>query len=165
MRTIICDTTPLILLAKLNLLALFCSHSNISVPFEVAQEATARNDLADAVEIQKLIAAKKIHLKKAQPQQAARFYKDWGLGKGESAALALALSEKTMVVTDDFAAMRVARAMQLAFTTTPMILVQMCRQGLLSKPFAQAKLTELQKHAWIDPKILNQVKNILEGGL
>ncbi len=165
MKTILLDAAPLILLAKLNLLDALYERFRIVIPLEVAAESTVRKDLADAIYIQKLIMEKRIHTKKVSPSRVLHIHKEWGLGMGESAMLALAQSELIVMVTDDFAAMRVAKTMRLIFTTTPMIIVELRNQNILSLELARAKLAELQKHAWISPQILNRVKLVLEGGI
>ena len=164
MELVIADATPLILSAKLALLDLLCARFNIVVPVEVASEATRRKDLTDARYIQKLIDEKRIRIKKVNPRQASYLQKQWGLGKGESEMLALALKKRAVIVSDDFAAIRVAKALELRFTTTPMMIVELQRQDSISMELARAKLMELEKHAWISSKILNRVREILEGG-
>jgi DNA-binding IclR family transcriptional regulator len=67
-------------------------------------------------------------------------------------------------MTDDFAAIRVAKALRLPFTTTPRMLVEFQRQNLLSLDLARAKLFELKTHAWINPAVVARMVSILEGG-
>ena len=76
----------------------------------------------------------------------------------------MAQKVQAVVMSDDFAAIRVANALQLRFTTTPMMIVELQRQDLISMKLAHAKLVELEKHAWISSQILNRVREILEGG-
>ncbi len=164
MKILIADTAPLILLAKLTLLDVLCRRFNVVIPLEVASEATRRQELADAKYIQKLVEDKNIHLKKVDPHQSAFLKNEWGLGRGESEVLALAMREQAMVVTDDFAAMRATKAMGLRFTTTPRLLIGLQRENYISLELARAKLSELEKHAWISPGIINHMKKVLEGG-
>ncbi len=165
MKLIIADATPLILLAKLTLLNVVCERLKLAVPVEVALEATHRQDLADARYIHKLIEEKRIQVRKTNSRQASQFRKQWGLGKGESEVLALALQEHAVMVSDDFAAIRVAKALQLKFTTTPLIIIELERQKLISMNMARAKLTELKNHAWVSLQVLAGAKEILEGGI
>ena len=165
MELIIADATPLILLAKLTLLDVLCDRLKMVVPMEVAKEATHRQDLADAGYIQKLIAKKRIQTRKANSRQTSQIRKQWGLGKGEAEVITLALKEQAVMMSDDFAAIRVAKTMQLKFTTTPLMIIELQRQNLISMNMARAKLVELKNHAWISSQILARAKEILEGGV
>lgn len=164
MKLIIADATPLILMAKLDLLNVFCDHFNVAISSTVALEATCRDNLADARYIQKLIDDRRIQVKGTDFRNTSTLQKQWGIGKGEAEILTLALSEQAVIITDDFAVIRVAKTMSLKFTTTPMMIVELQRQKLLSMELARSKLTELDRHAWINPQILNRVKQILQEG-
>ena len=69
------------------------------------------------------------------------------------------------MMSDDFAAIRVAKTMQLKFTTTPLMIIELQRQNLISMNMARAKLVELKNQAWISSQILARAKEILEGGV
>lgn len=164
MEPIIADATPLILLAKLTLLDVLCDRLKMVIPMEVAKEATHRQDLADARYIQKLIDEKRIQIRRANARQTSQIRRQWGLGKGEAEALTLALKEQAVIMSDDFAAIRVGKAMHLKFTTTPLMIVELERQNLISRDMARAKLVELKKHAWVSSQVLARAKEILEEG-
>lgn len=164
MKLIIADATPLILLAKLSLLDVLCEQFRLIVPPAVALEATERQELADARYIQKLIDEGCLKIEKADHKKSSALEKEWGIGKGEAAVLVLAAVEHGVVMTDDFAAIRVAKALRLPFITTPRMLVEFQKQNLLSLDLARAKLIEFKKHAWISPAIIAKMTDILEGG-
>jgi predicted nucleic acid-binding protein len=164
MKRIIADSTPLILLAKLALLDILCDRFSVVVPAEVALEATRRQDLADARYIQVLVDGGRLKVNRGDPRHSTLLGKQWGIGKGEAAVLALAKAEEAVLMTDDFAAMRVARVLRLPFTTTPRMIVEFQKQGLISLDAARAKLVELERHAWIGAPVLARMREILEGG-
>ena len=164
MKILVADTAPLIFLAKLTLLDALCERVSVIVPSEVAEEATERQELPDAVYIRKLIDLKKIAIASVPARSVAVFQKQWGLGRGESAALLLAQAKPTAILTDDYAAMRVAKTLRLSFVTTPLLIVEMKKQGLISAELALAKLERLAEHAWLSPDVLAAARNLLKGG-
>lgn len=161
MKTIISDTSPLILFAKLDLLDILCRRFRVKIPQEVSLEATFHKNLPDARIIQGLIDTKRIEIKKISSTRITAFEKEWGLGKGESAVILLALAQQSVIVTDDYSAMRVAKIFQCSFVTTPVLIVEMCHQNILSVDLAEAKLDALKDYAWISSEILDSVKSSL----
>jgi len=164
MNILVADTAPLIFLTKLTLLDVLCDHVSIIVSPEVFLEATKRQDLPDAVYIQTLIDDKRISVEHAPSKSVTTFQKHWGLGIGESSALLLAQTRHLTILTDDYPAMRVAKALRLSFTTTPLIIVEMKKQELISFELAKAKLDRLQDYAWLSPDILAAAQTLLKGG-
>lgn len=164
MKILIADTAPLIFLAKLTLLDVLCERVSLIVPLEVADEATKRQELPDAVYIQKLIDEKRIVVARVAAKSAAAFQGKWGLGRGESAGLLLAQARRIAILTDDYPAMRVAKALRLSFVTTPLLIVEMKKQGMITLELAKAKLDGLQEHAWLSPDILAAAHSLLAGG-
>jgi predicted nucleic acid-binding protein len=164
MNILVADTAPLIFLAKLTLLDVLCERISILVPSEVAHEATRRQELPDAMYIQKLIDDKRISIEHASSKGVAAFQKLWGLGSGESAALLLAESKQLTILTDDYPAMRVAKALRLSFVTTPLMIVEMNKQKLITFELARAKLDRLQEYAWLSPDVLVAAQILLKGG-
>lgn len=165
MNLIIVDSAPLILLAKLSLLDRVGHRFFLVVPSEVAHETTCRQDLPDARYIQELIKEGYLHVEKTNHQRTVNFQKEWDVGAGEASALVLAIEKKGVVMTDDFAAMRVAKVLRIPFVTTIDILLELHRHKFISRNLTLAKLSELKKHAWISPHyIATAIKKIEEGG-
>ena len=161
MKTIISDTSPLIFLAKLGLLNELCDRFRIEIPQEVSLEATSRKEFPDARTIQALIDTNRIRVKKISSIEITAFQKEWGLGKGEAAAILLTLSRKSVIITDDYSAMRVAKIFHCSFVTTPVLISELCDQKILSIELALAKLAALKDYAWISPEILEDIKKSL----
>jgi predicted nucleic acid-binding protein len=165
MNLIIVDSAPLILLAKLSLLDRVGHRFHLIVPSEVALETTCRQDLPDARYIQELIKEGYLNVEKPRHQQTVKFQNEWNVGGGEAAALVLAIEKKGVVMTDDYAAMRVAKVLRIPFVTTIDILLELHRHKLMSRNLTLAKLLELKKHAWISPFYISMaIKKIEEGG-
>ncbi len=164
MKILVADTAPLIFLAKLTLLEALCERISIIVPMEVADEATQRQDLPDAAYIRKFIKEKRIVVERVASKTVAAFQRQWALGRGESSALLLAQAMQVTILTDDYAAMRVAKVLRLSFVTTPLLIVEMKKQGLITLELARAKLDRLREYAWLSAEIVASAQNLLKGG-
>lgn len=164
MKILVADTAPLIFLAKLTLLDVLCERISLVIPMEVADEATRRQDLPDAAYIQRFIEEKRIVVERVRSKTVVAFQKQWALGLGESSALLLAQAKHITILTDDYAAMRVAKVLRLSFLTTPLLIVEMKKQGLIELELAQAKLDRLRELAWVNPEILAAAHGLLKGG-
>ena len=164
MMILVADAAPLIFLAKLSLLESLAERLSVIVPIEVAQEATERQDLPDAAYIRRLIETRRLTVKSSSGGAVKAFQKKWGLGRGESAALVLSEKLDATLLTDDYAAMRVAKVLDVGFVTTPFLIVQMQREGLLDRPLARAKLEHLEELAWPSAEVLDAAKKLLEKG-
>ncbi len=155
MKRVIVDSAPLILLTKLGLLDEAQKWFRLVIPQEVAEETTFRRDLPDARVIHEYILKGILHVEKCPKRQAAQLSQKWNLGTGEAAVLVMAIEKKAVVLTDDYAAMRVAKAYQVPFVTTVDVLVELHYKKALNRELARSKLMELQKHAWISPRFID----------
>src|SRR5258706_4300503 len=164
MMILVADAAPLIFLAKLSLLESLAKRLSVIVPAEVAQEATERQDLPDAAYIRTLIETRRLIVKLSPGGAVKAFQKKWGLVRGESAALVLSEKMDATLLTDDYAALRVAKVLGVAFVTTPFSIVQMQRVGLLDPTLARAKLERLEELAWLSADVLNAAKHLLDKG-
>jgi predicted nucleic acid-binding protein len=164
MRTIVVDSAPLILMSKLSLLDIFCGNFHALVPPEVVTETTRRHELMDAKEIARFLKEGRLEVKSAAPQKLKALALDLGLEGGEAAALALAMEEGAVMMSDDYMAMRAAKFLRVKFVTTPDVIIEFHRGEFLKFDSARAKLSELKKHAWISPAVLRKAFEVLEGG-
>ena len=103
MTSIVFDTSPLIFLAKLDLLELLARDTSLFIPDQVWREATAKPGLPDAVYLERMVREKRVIVagKIAPPLPEDR--RSLALGVGEAAALGWALEKKSPVATDDLA--------------------------------------------------------------
>lgn len=150
-RTIISDTSCLIILSKIGELELLEKvYGQITTTVEIAQEFGEK--LPDWIEI--------VHVKDILRQQLLEMQID----KGESSAIALALeiSESTLIL-DDYKARKVAEKLGLSFTGTIGVIIKAKLSGKIEsiKPII-LKIketdfrisTELEKQALIEAKEL-----------
>ena len=88
---------------------------------------------------------------------------DFGLGRGESEAIVLALAEKAQVLgIDDKNGINACKLLGIAFTTAIGILVRMREKQLLSTGEALVKLGTLATHGRYTQSILDDARRKLE---
>jgi|SRR3989338_1040655 len=115
---IVCNATPLIRFGKINRLDLLRDiFSKVIIPSAVKEEVLVENK-PDSVIIEKAIDSKWI--KVVNPKKIL----DFGLGKGESAAICLAKEKNKSLIIDDAIAIKLAKALKLSvLRTTSVILI------------------------------------------
>jgi len=127
---VVCNTSPLLVLAKIQRLGLLTQlYARLVIPEAVLDEIGAKADDA-AAQIQALVATLPGTVQRATPQTLAGLPVD--LGPGEREAIALALETAAdLVVLDDQAGRRLARARGLQVTGTVGVLIEARSRGLL----------------------------------
>ena len=128
--TVVWNTSPLLVLAKIQRLGLLTQlYARLVIPGAVVDEVGAKVDAA-AAQIQALVATPRVTVQRATPQTLAGLPVD--LGPGEREAIALALETAAdLVVLDDQAGRRLARARGLQVTGTVGVLIEARSRGLL----------------------------------
>ena len=152
---IVADSSALILLAKCNLLDIFCDLFEIIVPKAVRIEVASDNLVKiypDAVLISELISKGAI---KVQIPGNERSPWPISLHKGEKEALLLAIKlGKTLFATDDGKAIKAARFFNVPFIITPKIVVELFRLQKISFKTARESLEKLAKIGRYSPEII-----------
>ena len=146
-ETWVVDSSPFIVLAKLGELGLLTAFaSKIVVPEQVAVEVLA----GPADEASRALASGGFERRLvAVPNDIAA----WGLGLGESAAIAAALELGTVLLVDDLAARRCARTLGLRVIGTLGVALRAKKQGLI--PSATPLLMRLRDAGlYLDDEIL-----------
>lgn len=127
---VVCNTSPLLVLAKIQRLGLLTQlYARLVIPRAVLEEIGAKADDA-AAQIQALVATPPVTVQRATPQTLAVLPVDLGAGEREAIALALETAAD-LVVLDDQAGRRLARAHGLQVTGTVGVLVEARARGLL----------------------------------
>jgi hypothetical protein len=126
--TVVLDTSPLILLAKIEQLELLTAlYDTILIPWSVLDKVKARRR-ADTRAVLCWCDERSISVLRASERYVHTLPKE--LGAGERAALALAMErDAELVVLDDQEGRRLARARGLAVTGTIGVLVEARAQG------------------------------------
>ena len=127
---VVWNTSPLLVLAKIQRLDLLTQlYARLVIPEAVLAEIGAKADDA-AAQIQALVATPRVTVPRATPQTLAGLPVDLGAGEREAIALALETAAD-LVVLDDQAGRRLARARGLPVTGTVGVLVEARARGLL----------------------------------
>jgi len=143
---IVLDASTLILLAKSDLLPLLAEKTQIEIPPEVQQEATARRELYDARMIEGMLRTGKIQVSKSvRLERRRKIQVDFGLEAGEAAALLLAKENDQPLGTDDGPAIKAAKIMGIPFFTAIHVLLELHEKGRMDDKAALVKLDILQK--------------------
>jgi uncharacterized protein len=128
--TVVCNTSPLLVLAKIQRLGLLTQlYARLVIPGAVVDEVGAKADDA-AAQIQALVATPPVTVQRATPPTLAGLPVDLGPGEREAIALALEIAAD-LVVLDDQVGRRLARARGLQVTGTVGVLVEARSRGLL----------------------------------
>ena len=166
---IVFDASTLILIAKVELLDLFLASVSlpVAIPAEVEKECCGSKKALDAVIIQKALDELRIKSVVVKNRRlVAKLQADFSLGRGESEAIALALSEKAKVVgIDDKNGINACKLLGVAFTTAVGILIRSREKGLLEETDALEKLSSLAKHGRYKDSIIEDARGRLEAKL
>jgi predicted nucleic acid-binding protein len=163
----VADASPLILLAKVELLETFLDDfpGEVLIPPHVQVECCENKDTFDAQLISRLIKEKRIVIRKLKTQAVAQqLRKEFNLGKGEAEAVALAQATKSdLVFIEDKKGVDACKILRLPFTGVLGILLRMREKGVIVKEEALRKLEILQKSGRYKSVIIADVKRRLEG--
>ncbi len=139
--TVVCDTSPLLVLANLQRLDLLTQlYPRLVLPGAVVDEVGVKADAA-AAQIQALLMSPQVTIQRATPPTLAGLPGDLGAGEREAIALAVETAA-TLVLLDDQVGRRVARAWGLRVTGTIGVLVEARTRGLL--PALRPELARLR---------------------
>jgi predicted nucleic acid-binding protein len=163
---VVSDASPLILLAKADLLEAFLGEfpERVLIPPQVQIECCENKDTFDAQLIARLIKERHIAVRKLKnPAIAAQIRKEFNLGKGEAEAIALAQTTiAKLILIEDRNGMNACKILRLPFTGVLGILVRMHEKGLVSTEEAVRKLDLLERYGRYKADIIADVRRRLE---
>jgi predicted nucleic acid-binding protein len=163
---LIFDASTLILIAKTETLDCILGgvELEVAIPLEVEKECCSVKKSLDALMIQKALDESKITVVAVKNRKlVAKLQGDFGLGRGEAEAIALALAEKGRIVgIDDKNGINACKLLGVAFTTAMGILVRMHEKRLLTTNEALVKLETLATHGRYKQSILEDARQKLE---
>src|ERR1035441_5388582 len=130
---------------------------------EVEKECCGVKKSLDALMIQKTLDESRIIVIAVKDRKlVTKLQGDFGLGRGEAEAIALALAEKARIVgIDDKNGINACKLLGIPFTTAIAILVRMRGKGLLSTSEALAKLAALATHGRYKKSIMEDARRKL----
>ena len=163
---VVSDASPLILLAKIDLLEAFIGEfpERVLIPPQVQTECCATKDTFDAQLIARLIKERHIVVRKLKsPGVAAKIRKEFNLGKGEAEVIALAQTiTAKLILIEDRNGMNACKILKLPFTGVLGILVRMHEKKLVSTEEAVRKLDLLERYGRYKADIIADVRRRLE---
>lgn len=145
---IVCNTSPLILLAKVHRLEILAQlYDEVIIPVSVLDEVEARPG-EEARQVRVLLQSQNFRLRKAAKRTLDRLLLDLGVGEREAIALASEITAD-LVILDDQQGRRVAREKGLSVTGTLGILIEARERGII--PSVRCELDRLiEAGMWID---------------
>jgi predicted nucleic acid-binding protein len=159
------DASTLILIAKTETLDPFLRsvELEVAIPLEVEKECCGVKKSLDALMIQKALNESRIRVISVKDRKlVTKLQGDFGLGRGEAAAIVLALAEKAQVLgIDDKNGINACKLLSVVFTTAIGILVRMHEKRLLTTSESLVKLEGLAKHGRYKRLILEDARRKL----
>jgi len=160
------DASPLILLAKCELLEMFLDGlvETLMIPPHVQVECCGSKDTFDAQLIGRLISEKRIIVRRVGNRTlATRIRREFNLGRGEAEAIALAQSMGSqLVIMEDRNGVNACKVLKLPFTGVLGILLRMHEKKSITAEESLQKLDVLRKYGRYKPEIVSDVRRLLE---
>lgn len=152
---VICNTSPLILLAKIGRLDLLTQlYEEVIIPSSVLDEVGAKPG-KEVGEIQTLLQSQKLRLRKLKKQPLEGLPEDLGVGEQETIALALE-TKADLVILDDRHGRRIARERGLLITGTVGVLVEARDRKVI--PSVRHEIDRLiEAGMWIDEVFYHRI--------
>lgn len=163
---LIFDASTLILLAKSELLDIFLGglSQKVAIPRQVERECCKAKKTLDSLVIQRAINEGRIAVVEAKDSKLIRrLEEDFGLGSGESEAIALAATVGArLLAIDDKNEINACKFLGIPFATAIHIFVGCWEKQLLSREDALARVALLERYGRYKKSILDDVKAKLE---
>jgi predicted nucleic acid-binding protein len=165
---VLCDAGPLIILGKLNRLEVLAElYGEVRIPRPVYDEVVTSGlakGASDAMTVRLIIQRRKWPVVNVPQAALASYTPSVILDAGERAVLALAQTMRhPLVLIDDEVARSEARRLGLPLRGTLGILVQACREKILSLSLTEILIHEIsiRRDIWVSGKLCEQVLNEL----
>ena len=137
----ITNTSPLIYLSRIGRLDLFRQYREVLIPEKVLEEIEAgrKRGHPEALDVRRLV-----RTGHARVVRVPKVRREWNLGPGETAAIALALRERVdEIVIDDRAAIAIAKFLGLRPVSIPFLLLRDRKKGQTRQQAFEAALRRL----------------------
>lgn len=168
MTLVICDSSSLILISKLEILDLLIKvFKKILIPKAVHIESVEQGKKLkkiDAFLIERRINEGKIIIENIENiVEKEKFMEDFNLHEGEAEALIL-YSEKNadLFVTDDYRTLKVCRILEIKYFTTPLFIIRCFEMKKLSKNIAILKFEKLEEFGWYNEENIVEFKKKID---
>lgn len=143
MRLIVADVSSLILLAKCSLLSTYAERVRLLAPRRVFEEAASAGLREEHPDAEMIARCEKNGLLQIESVRSRRRL-PLALAKGEADAIRLFLEkEADLLLSDDARAIKTCRLLDLPFTTTPRVVVDLARARVIETAAARRALEKL----------------------
>ena len=156
---IISNSSPLILLAKVNKLSILEKlYRRISIPYEVYNEAVIKGkkeNYSDAALLEDYLNKSifVINLTTEHKEEAEKLKKI--IGSGESEAIVLCLQEKAkLLLVDNLEPRKIAQIKGIKCRSTPGILLEALKNKIMTFDEYKSAIKELSKYAWLSGDVV-----------
>ena len=156
---VVFDASTLILLAKIDILQLVLNQYTGVIPVIVKEEILYKEAIDTKLIIQQIKEGNLIVNKNPDKDKIKLILKDFPLGRGETAALIIAMGEDRVLATDDGMAIKVCKILNVKFVTAVHFLIE----AGLDKSLALAKLQLLQKYGRYGAEIIKDAEKRIIG--
>lgn len=152
---VVCDTSPLILLAKIGRLELlFRLYDEVVIPASVLDEVRARST-AETRAIEVLVEHQSLGIQYGSPELLESVPAELGAGEREAIAVAIETAADLLIL-DDLAGRRFARERELSITGTIGILIEARARNLIAS--VRGELDRLiEAGMWIDEVFYHRI--------
>lgn len=168
MTIIICDSSLLILLSKLEMLDLLIeAFGDVIIPQAIYSESVTLGKILkkmDAFLIEKQVKDKKINLKQIKDiAEKENLIENFNIHDGEAEAIVLYIEEKAdLLGTDDYKTLKVCKILEIKYFTTPMFIIRCFFNKKLSKDSTLLKFENLKEIGWYKENIIIDFMNKIE---
>ena len=163
MKLIVADASSLILLTRIDLMALVLEEFQVIIPECVYKECVNERSLKrfpDALAIQQWVQDKKIEVKKVDARKHEFLLK---VNQGEREAIALSLEfPESILLTDDGNAVKIARFMKKSFIISPLVVLDLYQLEKISYERARKSIEKLSIIGRYLPNLIADVFLMLE---
>jgi len=168
MTIVICDSSLLILVSKLEIIDLLLDvFERIIIPHSVYIESVEHGKKLkklDAFLIEKRIEEGKIVMDNIKNiSDKSKFIKDFNLHEGESEAIVLYLEKSAdLLGTDDYRTIKVCKILNITYFTTLSFIHYCYKQNLLSEEKTLLKYDKLNIIGWYKEELISYFKNKIQ---
>jgi predicted nucleic acid-binding protein len=165
MAIVICDSSFLILISKIEMLDLLIeSFEKIIIPQAVYFESVEQGKLfkkMDAFLIEERIKKRKIIVSNIEDIiKKDRLIKDLGIHEGEAEAILMYLEKGAdLLATDDYKTIKVCKILDIKYFTNISFIMRSFLKKVISKEIALLKIERLQDFGWYKEDIIMDLKN------
>jgi len=165
MVIVICDSSFLILISKLEMLDLLIeAFEEIIIPQAVYIESVEQGKAfkkMDAFLIEERIKKRKIIVSDIEDlSEKDRLIKDFGIHEGEAEAILIYLEKRANLLgTDDYKTVKVCKILDIKVFTTPSFIMRNFLKDTISREIALLKIEQLLEFGWYKEDLIMDFKN------